>query len=108
MDSRVQPVEAGESGAGEPPGGRSAVSSHRLGEENEWARHPSAAGPRASGPAVSLGGEVGKEVVERLLPADLPCLELLDLLLQLLDLGLLLVELVQVALVGGRRGRHLL
>src|SRR4051812_33921911 len=54
-----------------------------------------------------VGGEVGEEVVELLLLVVLDALQLLDGGLELLDLGLLLVELLQVALVRRRRGRHL-
>ena len=56
----------------------------------------------------SLGGEVGEEVVELLPLVVLDALELLDARLVLFDLGLLLVELLQVALVRRRRRRHLL
>src|SRR5262249_25623042 len=55
-----------------------------------------------------LGGEVGEEVVDLLALLVLDALQLLDGGLVLLDLGLLLVELLQVALVRRRRRRHLL
>src|SRR5262249_46181624 len=57
--------------------------------------------------AGSLGGEGSEEVVEVLLLGVLGGLELLDVSLVLLDLGLLLVELLQVALVRLGRAGHL-
>src|SRR5437588_112778 len=71
-------------------------------EPGTWGRSLKAWKPRL------LGGEVGEEVLELLLLLVLRVLELLDVGLVLLDLRLLGVKLLQVALVGGGRRRHLL
>src|SRR5262249_40016084 len=55
----------------------------------------------------SLSGEASQEVLQLLLLLVLGGLELLDVRLILLDGGFLLVELLQVALVGLRRAGHL-
>src|SRR5262249_45730457 len=59
-------------------------------------------------PTRSLSREVGEEVVELLLLRVLGGLEFLDVLLILLDLGLLLVELLEITLVGRCCRGHLL
>ena len=56
---------------------------------------------------VSVDGQGGHEVVEGLLACVLLALQLLDFGLEGLDLGLLLVELVEVAFVRLGRRRHL-
>src|SRR4051812_19433022 len=61
--------------------------------------HQGGNAPRTPGTVTLLDGEVGEEVVQPLLLLHLLLLELVDLLVELLDLGLLLVELVQVAFV---------
>src|ERR1700690_385254 len=50
-----------------------------------------------------LGGEIAEEVVKRLLLVVFGALHRFDVGLVLLDLRLLLIELVQVTLVGGGR-----
>src|SRR4051794_33265328 len=54
-------------------------------------------------PTSSLRAEVGEEIIEPLLLVEPSVLELLDTVLELLDLGLLVIELLEITLVSRRR-----